>query len=117
MRLFDRSNNPLTGDVLVNTYDAGNQHDAAVAMDGDGDFVVVWVSDTQDPDGSAGIYGQRFNSVGAKVGGEFRVNTNYTNNQGEVDVAMNKFGQFVVVWATDGPVVQLLQRHPRPNLQ
>ena len=40
--------------------------------------------------------------MGQTVGGEFRVDSNYTNSQGEVDVAMNKFGQFVVVWATMG---------------
>ena len=100
MRLYDRNNNPLTADVLVNTYTKGNQEKATVAMDADGDFVVVWESDGQDPDGSWGIYAQRFNSVGTKVGGEFRVNTNYTNDQTDPAVAMDSFGNFVVVWAT-----------------
>ncbi len=102
MRMYDRNNNPLTNDVLVNTYTKGDQSDATVAMDADGDFVVVWQSQGQDPDGSWGIYAQRFNSVGQKVGGEFRVNTNYTNDQTNPAVAMDDYGNFVIVWATTG---------------
>ena len=102
MRMYDRNNNPLTGEMLVNTYTIGNQTSPSIAMDASGDFVVVWASQGQDPDGSWGIYGQRFNSVGQKVGGEFRVNSNYTNDQVAPAVAMDDFGNFVVVWATDG---------------
>ena len=36
--------------------------------------------------------------MGEKLGSEFRVNMNTVNDQGEPDVAMNKRGQFVVVW-------------------
>ncbi len=92
----------LTGDVLVNTTVAGNQYNATLAMDAVGDFVVVWQSDTQDPDGSAGIYAQRFNSMGQKLGGEFRVNSTYTNNQIDPAAAMDPYGNFVVVWQSVG---------------
>jgi predicted nucleic acid-binding Zn-ribbon protein len=102
MRLYDRNNNPLTGEVLVNTFTKGNQINGTIAMDADGDFVVVWASDSQDPDGSWGIYGQRFNSIGQKIDGEFRVNTNTANDQVSPAVAMNSSGAFVVVWATKG---------------
>ena len=102
VRVFDRNNNPLCNEELVNTYTIGDQTSPVVAMDADGDFVVVWASQGQDPDGSWGIYGQRFNSMGVKVGGEFRVNTNYTSDQVSPAVAMNSFGQFIVVWATKG---------------
>ncbi len=72
-------------------------------MDADGDFVIVWASEGQDPnDSSWGIYGQRFNSMGAKVGGEFRVNTNTANDQVSPAVAMDSQGDFIVVWATQG---------------
>ena len=40
--------------------------------------------------------------MGTKVGNEFRVNTNYTNNQVAPAVAMDSYGNFVVVWATKG---------------
>ena len=92
----------VISDILVNTYTTGNQLDGTIAMDAAGDFVVVWASQGEDPDGSWGIYAQRFNSVGQKVGGEFRVNTNVVNDQVAPAVAMNSFGDFVIVWATKG---------------
>ena len=71
-------------------------------MDADGDFVVAWASKGQDPDGSSGIYAQRFNSMGAPVGGEFHVNTNTVNDQTKPSVAMDSFGNFTIVWVTKG---------------
>ena len=100
MRVVDRNNNPLTPDTLVNTTTAGNQSNPVVAEDADGDFVVVW--ECQSADGSWGIYGQRFNSMGRKLGTEFRVNTNTGNDQRHPAVAMDSFGNFVVVWASSG---------------
>ena len=91
-----------TAEILVNTYTKGDQNYASIAMDADGDFVVVWESQGEDPDGSWGIYAQRFNSMGMKVGSEFRVNSNYTNNQATPAVAMDSYGNFVIVWATEG---------------
>ena len=38
--------------------------------------------------------------MGAKVGGEFHVNTNTANDQVSPAVAMDSFGDFVVVWAS-----------------
>ncbi len=102
VRLISRNNVALTSDIRVNAYTKGEQIDGTVAMDADGDFVVVWESQGQDADGSWGIYGQRFNALGEKVGGEFQVNTFYTNDQVSPSVAMDSFGNFVVVWATKG---------------
>ena len=102
MRLYDNTGNPLTNEEMVNTYTTGNQTEPSVAMDADGDYVIVWASQGQDPDGSWGIYGQRFNSMGSTVGDEFRVNTNTANDQVSPDVAMDSQGDFIVVWATQG---------------
>ena len=109
VRLFDRNNIPLTADILVNTTVVGDQKNATVAMDADGDFVVVWEADepqsgTLQPGDVVfrDIYAQRFNSMGKKVGDQFRVNTNYTNDQWDPAVAMDSLGNFVVVWATAG---------------
>ena len=104
MRLYDRNNNPLTDEVLVNKTVEGHQRNASVAMDADGDFVIVWESEGQDDDGSWGIYGQQFNSVGDKIGEEeFQVNVEkYTGNQCNPTVAMDNSGNFVVAWATAG---------------
>jgi hypothetical protein len=80
----------------VNSYTTGSQWAPSVAADGDGRFVVVWMS-RQDGSGY-GVFGQRFAASGAKLGGEFRVNTYTTLGQGVPDVAADALGGFVVVW-------------------
>ncbi len=100
MRLYDSEGNARSGEIQVNTFTAGDQTGCSVAMDADGDFVVVWASQAQDTDGSWGVYGQRFNSVGTKVGGEFQVNTNIIGDQIDPSVAMNSDGAFVITWTS-----------------
>ncbi|MEM6784560.1 MAG: hypothetical protein AAF624_12590, partial [Bacteroidota bacterium] len=98
---------PLGSEFLVNTFTTSLQQRPAVAMDADGDFVVVWQSgdydgDTQDGD-SYGIYAQRYASDGTALGSEFQVNTYTTSFQFEPAVAMDADGDFVVAWTSDGP--------------
>jgi hypothetical protein len=88
---------PLGSEFHVNTYTTGKQSNAVTAMDADGDFVVVWVSNGQDGSGT-GIYAQRYNSSGAPVGIEFRVNTYTTGNQHNPAVAMEDNGDFAIAW-------------------
>ena len=66
----------------------------------DGGFVAVWESE-QDVS-ATGIYGQRFDADGAKVGGEFQVNTYTDANQSEASVDVFDGGGFVVVWSSFG---------------
>jgi len=88
-------------ELQVNTYTQDGQYDPAVAMDADGNFVITWTSGLQDGH-VRGIYGQRFDALGNRVGGEFQVNTYTTNHQEEPSVAMAPDGAFVVVWASSG---------------
>jgi len=83
----------------INTYTSGNQNSASVAMDSDGDFVVVWRSENQDGD-AGGIYGQRYLSNGSAIGTEFPVNTYTSGDQSQPSVAMDSAGNFVVGWAS-----------------
>jgi len=92
---------PVGGEVRVNTHTASNQSASTVAMDADGDYVVIWSSEGQDGSGS-GVYGQRYNAAGVTQGGEFRVNTATTSNQGYSTVAMDADGDFVVTWTSLG---------------
>ncbi len=96
---FDSAGAALGAEFLVNTTTNSNQNNSRVAMDADGDFVVVWQSAFQDGS-SGGVFGQRFDSSGAAAGGEFQVNTFTTGQQGTPDVAMDAGGNFVVVWAS-----------------
>jgi hypothetical protein len=99
---FDEAGQPLGPEFLINTYITNDQRHPAVAMDAAGNFVVVWVSEGQD--GSlAGVFGQRFDAEGARLGGEFRVNTYTTDEQRYPAVAMDPVGNFVVVWASFAP--------------
>lgn len=82
----------------VNTFTDGPQVEQAVAMDADGDFVIVWQSDDQDGL-FLGVYGQRYASDGSRRGAEFLVNTDTGSSEGEPAVAMDAAGNFVVVWS------------------
>ncbi len=92
---------PFGDEFRVNTYSTGGQADPAVAMNGTGQFVVVW-SGASPSDDLAGIFGQRFDAVGAPVGPEFRVNTYTTENQDSPAVAIDDVGDFIVVWRSVG---------------
>lgn len=97
LRRFDNTGSPTTGEIQVNTFTINAQDEPDIAMDADGDFVVVWQSNGQDGH-SDGVYAQRFNASAAKVGGEFQVNTITDFKQYRAKAAMDAAGNFVVVW-------------------
>jgi hypothetical protein len=85
----------------VNTHTANDQTNPSVAALSNGGFVVTWDSENQDGSQS-GVYGRRYSAAGARVGGEFRVNTYTTNDQNFPSVAGLSGGGFVVTWSSDG---------------
>ena len=82
--------------TLVNTTTSGDQFSPEVATNSSGDFLITWLSTgTQ-----TGIFAQRYNSSGAKVGAEFRIDTpelpaatNYVPS-----IALRDDGSFFAVW-------------------
>jgi len=106
-RLYDASGTPVGGQFQVNTYTMALQYKAAVAADGQGDFVVVWAgygsygTDTGGY-GRLSIQGQRYDASGTPAGGQFQVNTYTTGSQNRPAVAMDAQGHFAVVWDSDG---------------
>ena len=78
----------------------------SVALDADGDFVVVWSSSGQDGSGD-GIFARRFTSAGAALALEFQVNLATEVAQTTPDVAVDPDGDFVVVWRDDGQETDL----------
>jgi hypothetical protein len=98
---YDAAGNARGGEFRVNTTTAGSQRDPAVALDADGDFVVVWTSVGQDGDGG-GIYGRRYSAELTARGGEFRINTRTGGHQEAPRVALDAAGDFVVVWTSQG---------------
>jgi hypothetical protein len=98
-RRFDAAGTP-GAEFRVNTFTTGFQFGPSVAMDGGGNFVVVWPSGE---DGSGyGIFGQRYDAGGATQGPPFRVNAATIGTQNVPSVAMDAAGNFVVVWIGPG---------------
>ena len=64
----------------VNTTTAGAQQFPVVAYLNNGNIVAAWASNAQDGAGY-GVYAQRHNATGTRLGTEFKVNTVTTNNQ------------------------------------
>lgn len=84
----------------VNTHTTSQQNGPSVAMDADGDFVIVWESYLQDGS-DFGIYAQRYNAAGIAQDTEFRINSYTTNRQFQSSVAMDADGDFVVAWESN----------------
>ncbi|MCG8456255.1 MAG: hypothetical protein MI919_08230 [Holophagales bacterium] len=88
----------------VNTYTTTSQGEPDVAMDGDGDFTVVWTSggSAGTDSSSSSIQGQRFASDGTAVAAQFQVNTYTTSMQIGPRADMDTDGDLVVVWTSLG---------------
>jgi hypothetical protein len=87
----------------VNAYTLFSQEAPQVSLNPSGDFVVAW-SSSHDGDGY-GVFAQCFASDGARVGGEFQVNTYTLGYQGSftalgtvLSIDGDAQGNFVVVW-------------------
>lgn len=104
-RLFDASGNPKGSSFAVPTNRTGNQSGPQVAADARGNFIVVWHSSGifggtgagGDGDG-AGVFAQRFDRNGARLGSVFRLSRSTAGNQITPNVAMASNGSFVAVW-------------------
>ncbi len=103
-RRFNSAGAPIGDDFQVNTTTQGNQWFPSVAVDGDGDFVVVWHSPNSagSDSSSSSVQGRRFDSNGQPQGSDFQVNTFTAGFQGYPRVAATPAGDFVVAWQSYG---------------
>ena len=98
---FQADGSPVGSQFLVNTQTTYHQTRPDVAVDSNGDFVVVWQSQfdtTGDDDDDWSVQGQRFAANGTPRGGQFQVNSYTTYGQTYPTVSMSDAGDFVVVW-------------------
>ncbi len=97
---FDAAGAKQGSEFRINTTTNLDQKAPVIAMDANGNFVVVWQSKSQEAGGgtSWGIFAQRFDASGVKLGAEFRVNTTVSNDQTSPSVGMDANGNFVVAW-------------------
>ena len=102
----------LTNELLANTTTAGAQWGYSwsvrtVAVQPDGGYIIVWI-DFNGLDGNAeGIFGQRFNASGAKVGSQFQANTTFSGQQYSPAVAVAPDGSFIVAWEGPGSSIDV----------
>lgn len=89
----------IGSEFLVNTTTDGDQRDAAIAAGPNGRFIAVWTSNQF---GVNSVFGQRFNRDGRRIGLEFQVSTNVTDEKGHPAIAIDANGNFVVAWQSDG---------------
>lgn len=99
-RLFDAEGAPKGPDFLVNQ--ASDARSPDVAVDADGNFVVVWRR-SFGTDG-AQVFARRFDTEGGALGDEFPVSERVESDVGlpfveAPAVAMSPSGNFVVAWA------------------
>lgn len=101
LQRFTAAGTPAGERMLINSFQAGGQGGPMLATLTDGSFVVTWVSNGQDGSGS-GIYLQRFDAAGAKIGGELRANATTANHQGDPAISALPNGGFVISWVSEG---------------
>jgi hypothetical protein len=97
---FTAAGAAVGGEFRVNTTTTRDQTFPSVAMDADGDFVVVWQSrrsGTSDYD----LFAQRYTASGAAAGGELPVGALVQRTI--ASVAMDRDGNFVVAWLAPSP--------------
>ncbi|UCG58126.1 MAG: hypothetical protein JSU70_01205 [Phycisphaerales bacterium] len=97
-RIFDASCTPLSDEFQVNATTPGNQKEPDVAMDAEGNFVVVWQGPGDDEED---IFARRFDRNGQAIADEFRVNTVTGDKQLNPRVAMNARGDSAIVWESE----------------
>jgi hypothetical protein len=97
---FDAAGTRLGDEFRVNSTTDDDQTNPSVAMNDRGEFVVSWSSYGQDARNSWGVYAQRFDAAGDRLGGEFRVNSATDNDQRSSSVAMDDAGNFFITWSS-----------------
>ena len=92
----------------VNTSTTNAQRNPDVAMDLDGNFVIVWDSEGQTISYFNGVYMQRYSKDGKAISAETRVDTEVTGASTNPSVAADDNGQFVVTWEyTNNPLMDI----------
>jgi hypothetical protein len=92
-------------EFVVNSYTEFSQCLPSIAMNLDGRFVISWQSWGQegfisDEEQNYGVYAQLFDENGNRVGEEIHVNTKIEGDQFFSRSAINKNGDFIIVWTT-----------------
>lgn len=105
-RRFAADGEPLGSEFAVNEYTTGDQIRPRVSADTAGNFIVVWQGNGGAPRND--VFARRFDSAGAPVAGQFRLNEDASLDQREPAVALADDGRFLSVWSNEE---RLVARH------
>jgi hypothetical protein len=95
-QMFAANATPIGSCFKVNDdITANNQRSPAIAMNGDGDFVICWYDWTNN------IYAQRYSSDGTSQGSNFMVNSPAAQFCDSPDIDMKEDGSFIIAWQDD----------------
>lgn len=98
-RRFNAAGAALGSEFQVNVSTGGRQFAPDVAVDPDGDFVVVWSEKLNLIAANYNVYARCYNSAGAPVGNPFLAHfLSHTGDQALASVAMADSGRFTIVW-------------------
>jgi hypothetical protein len=103
MQRFDANGNQVGSQVQVNTYVLDWQEGPTVAIDNDGNMIIIWESEGSlgnDSDAYS-IQAQYYDASKTPAGGEFQINTHTPGDQLNPAVGMDGSGDFVVTWNSD----------------
>ncbi len=96
-QIYDPAGNPSGSNFKVND-DPGTAHQnsPAVFVNDSGNFVITWEDERN---GNFDIYAQRYDSQGAPIGSNFKVNDDAGSaSQANPAVALEDSGSFVIIW-------------------
>lgn len=105
MRMYDFSGRAISDQIEVSQSGTEDHFGGSVAMDADGNFVVVWTA--MSGSNELDVFARRFDAHGNAIGNEFRVTDDFSatmaddfdfGDQKNPAVAMNASGEFVITW-------------------
>jgi Ca2+-binding RTX toxin-like protein len=97
---YDASGAAVGGEVQVNSTNIGHQLEPTICALSDGGYVVSWRSNNQD--GGADIYAQRYDASGVAVAGEVQVSSTSLDGAYNPVVCTLNDGGYVMSWTSIG---------------
>jgi hypothetical protein len=111
---LDPNGGTATGETLIKPAAAGRQDEPHVAVNRNGDYLVVW-QETVLPGGGIQVFGRRVNPAGVPQGTDFTINTPATATGAPRPDVAAAGDEFVVVWFYGGAGGQIFARRIGPN--
>jgi len=98
---YDALGNTTNDAFLVNSYQQADQVNSDITGLEDGGFLITWQSYEQDGS-DYGIYAQRYDVDGSRIGGEVRVNDYTDSAQEKPEITSLDSGGYVITWMSEG---------------